>query len=75
VSLSQHRRCLDLLAHVEKLEFEPGEKFEYSNSGYVILAQIVERSPDNGSPLPPSKHFKPLGMKRTILYDEPTNDS
>ena len=25
------------------LDFQPGEKYNYSNSGYVVLAQIVER--------------------------------
>lgn len=25
------------------LEFEPGEKFKYSNSGYILLALIIER--------------------------------
>ena len=28
--------------HPEK-EFEPGEKYEYSNTGYLLLASIVER--------------------------------
>jgi CubicO group peptidase (beta-lactamase class C family) len=26
------------------LEFEPGEKFTYSNSGYIVLGKIVERA-------------------------------
>ena len=29
--------------HHPKREFEPGERFEYSNTGYVLLASIVER--------------------------------
>src|SRR6266850_4937923 len=26
------------------LEFEPGEKFTYSNSGYIVLGKIIERA-------------------------------
>ena len=29
--------------HHPEREFEPGERFEYSNTGYVMLASIVER--------------------------------
>src|SRR6185369_9857389 len=37
------RDALKLLAAEKQLEFTPGEKWSYSNSGYVILAQIVEK--------------------------------
>lgn len=35
---------LKLMAkHLPEKDFEPGEKYEYSNTGYVLLASIVER--------------------------------
>lgn len=65
------RDALALLAQVKKLRFMPGEKFEYSNSGYVILAQIVEKvSGERFSRFLEQNIFKPLRMKRTLLYDE-----
>lgn len=33
--------ALDALAEVEELDFEPGERFEYSNSGYFLAAEAV----------------------------------
>lgn len=53
------------------LEFPPGEKFVYSNSGYVLLGQIIEKV--SGKPyekLLPEVIFEPLGMKDTG-YDFP----
>jgi CubicO group peptidase (beta-lactamase class C family) len=48
------------------LEFTPGEKFNYSNSGYILLGYIVERA--SGRPYADflrENIFKPLGMKNT----------
>ncbi|MFH1196330.1 MAG: serine hydrolase domain-containing protein [bacterium] len=48
------------------LNFEPGEKFEYSNSGYVLLALIIEKV--SGKPYEEfltENIFKPLGMNDT----------
>lgn len=62
---------LKLLAEEKKLRFRPGDKFEYSNSGYVVLAQIVEKvSGESFSQFLQQNIFAPLGMKRTLLYDE-----
>ena len=48
------------------LEFEPGEQFKYSNSGYVLLTQIIETVAEQ----PYAEYLQvnildPLGMKDT----------
>ncbi len=48
----------------DSLEFEPGTQFQYSNSGYVILALLAEKI--SGVPFPKllkEKIFVPAGMK------------
>jgi CubicO group peptidase (beta-lactamase class C family) len=50
----------------EPLEFEPGDGFGYTNTGYVLLAAIVERV--TGRPfedLLSERIFEPLGMDDT----------
>ena len=63
--------ALAILAHVKAPHFAVGEKWEYSNSGYVILAQIVEKvSGQSFSQFLQRNVFTPLGMTRSLLYDE-----
>jgi CubicO group peptidase (beta-lactamase class C family) len=63
--------ALAILATVRAPRFAPGEKWEYSNSGYVILAQIVEKvSGQSFASFLQNEIFKPLGMTRSVLYDE-----
>lgn len=50
------------------LGFEPGEKYEYSNSGYLLLGYIIEKI----SGMDYEKYmieniFKPLGMNDTVM--------
>ncbi len=48
------------------LEFEPGSKFRYNNSGYFLLGAIIERV--TGKPYEQvlkQNIFEPLGMKNT----------
>ena len=48
------------------LEFEPGEKFKYSNSGYVLLTQIIETVAEQPyTEYLQANIFDPLGMKDT----------
>jgi CubicO group peptidase (beta-lactamase class C family) len=49
--------------------FEPGARYAYSNTGYALLAQIIEIvSGDSYTHFMEDALFQPLGMKRTIVY-------
>ncbi|MEO1402322.1 MAG: serine hydrolase [Cyanobacteria bacterium J06635_1] len=48
------------------LEFEPGEQFKYSNSGYILLTQILETvSGQTYADYMQTQIFEPLGMTHT----------
>ena len=54
-----------------RLHFVPGEEWGYSNSGYVLLPEIVKRT--SGMPFSEfarKRLFEPLGMKATIYVDD-----
>jgi len=51
--------------------FEPGERYEYSNPGYELLALIVEEaSGKTYSEFVETRIFAPLGMTRSLVFDE-----
>lgn len=63
-------KVFNSLKKIDALHFQPGDKFEYSNSGYVLLAMIIEMV----SGLPYSiflkrNIFDPLNMRCTFVYD------
>jgi CubicO group peptidase (beta-lactamase class C family) len=52
------------------LEFEPGERYNYSNSGYNLLGFIIESvSGESYWDFLQKRIFKPLGMNRTANRD------
>jgi CubicO group peptidase (beta-lactamase class C family) len=64
---------LETIARVRNLplEFAPGERFAYNNSGYVLLGLVIERA--SGKPYAEflrENVFEPLGMTNTG-YDTP----
>ncbi len=62
---------LNTLIKQQSLRFAPGEKFDYSNSGYILLAMIIERVSKQPNRLfLKNKIFQPLGMKSTFVYDK-----
>jgi len=64
---------IEMVARQKSLEFRPGDKFSYCNSGYTFLATIVERV--SGMPFLQfikERIFYPLGMKNTLVYDDNT---
>jgi len=51
--------------------FKPGTQFKYSNTGYALLAMIVERiGKKRFSQFLEENIFKPLQMKTTIAHEE-----
>jgi CubicO group peptidase (beta-lactamase class C family) len=65
------RKIYDFIISQRELDFAPGEKFSYSNSGYVLLAEIIRKA--SGLTLAQfadQQIFKPLGMKNTFFYDD-----
>ena len=57
------------------LDFEPGSKFRYSNSGYVLLGYIVEKI--SGQPYAnflKENIFEPLGMQNTGFVYNSTDE-
>ena len=62
---------LYVLGLQNQLLFEPGSRFQYSNTGYVLLAEIVERVSGNSFREFTSKRlFEPLGMSHTFFRDD-----
>jgi CubicO group peptidase (beta-lactamase class C family) len=65
--------ALAMIAHQRELNFEPNSRYQYSNSGYVLLSQIVKRV--SGMPLAQfakKNIFVPLGMTHTVIVDDHT---
>lgn len=66
----QSRTVADELAYFrdKPLEFQPGEKFSYSNSGYAVLGAVIEKvSGKSYGEFLQANLFGPLGMKDSGL--------
>jgi CubicO group peptidase (beta-lactamase class C family) len=51
--------------------FSPGSRFSYSNTGYAVLASVVEKiSGVSFSTFMQAAVFQPLGMKSTMVYSK-----
>jgi CubicO group peptidase (beta-lactamase class C family) len=63
--------AFDVITHQRALDFTPGAEYSYSNSGYNLVAIIVERvSKQKFSAFLDERLFKPLGMKNSSLRDD-----
>jgi CubicO group peptidase (beta-lactamase class C family) len=67
-----NRDALDYLTRQGDLVFPPGDRFQYSDAGYEMLALVLERA--GGRPfadLLRERILEPAGMKDTRLRDRP----
>jgi CubicO group peptidase (beta-lactamase class C family) len=67
------RQALRLLSRQKTLNFTPGTGFIYSNSGYILLAEVVARVSGQAFPAWMTEHiFMPLGMTDSYFYQDHT---
>jgi len=62
---------LDIVARQTALNFPPGERYLYSNTGFTLLAVVVERvSGQSLRAFTRERIFGPLGMDETHFHDD-----
>lgn len=50
--------------------FPPGERYEYSNTGYMLLAHALERAAGKSvGEMAHERIFEPLGMEGSLMYE------
>ncbi len=68
--VATNQDMIQFLAHYKPpVHFQPGLKYEYSNTGYALLSAIVEQvSGQRWAEFTKQSIFKPLGMSRSRVY-------
>jgi CubicO group peptidase (beta-lactamase class C family) len=62
---------LNIVSHQKELNFSPGDEYQYCNTGYCLLAEIVaQRSGQSFREFTDANIFKPLGMTNTHFHDD-----
>jgi len=68
-----HAHVLDIVHHQQSLNFTPGTRWSYSNTGFNLAAIIVERvSGMSFQEFTRTRLFQPLGMTHTSWRDDYT---
>lgn len=63
--------ALDVIYRQRNLDYKPGDEYSYSNSGYQLAAEIVERvSKQKFADFLAERLLKPLGMTKTSVRDD-----
>lgn len=70
-SIVKAKLVYDSLISQPKLNMRPGEKYSYSNSGYFLLALIIEKvSGKSYKDFIETRIFQPLGMRHSYILTE-----
>jgi CubicO group peptidase (beta-lactamase class C family) len=65
---------IELAARQEELNFDPGDEYLYSNTGYFLIPVIIERVTGQSIREYAEEHFfGPLGMRDTHFHDDHTH--
>jgi CubicO group peptidase (beta-lactamase class C family) len=64
-------QVMRLVAKQKELNFQPGEEFLYCNTGFTLLAEIVNRVTGMSfADFTQQRIFTPLQMENTLFYDD-----
>ena len=64
---------LKLIVRQKELNNVPGAEWNYSNSNYFLLAEVVQRATKKSlAQFAAENIFQPLGMKHTLFFDDNT---
>lgn len=67
------QKAVETLLSIKQLNFNAGTQYQYGNSGFILLAEILKRV--YGRPFPilmQEKIFGPLNMTHTAVIDNPS---
>jgi len=69
-SKETQEKAYNLIIKQKSLNFKPGEEHIYCNSGYVLLAKIIEKTSGmQYSRFIEERVLRPIGMNQTSIYD------
>jgi len=72
-NLTNDQDAVDLIVRQKALNFMPGEEWDYSNSGFFLLSQVVKRVTGKSlRDFDQENIFKPLGMSSTQIFNDHT---
>lgn len=64
---------MEMVRRQRELDFPPGTEFQYSNTGYNLLAAVIARiTGQSFRAWTDANLFQPLGMKHTFVCEDPT---
>ena len=67
-----NKKAYEYLKTIDTLRFTPGERFEYSNSGYLLLSLVVEKASGKlFHEFMKDEIFNPLKMENTYVVSNP----
>jgi CubicO group peptidase (beta-lactamase class C family) len=65
--------ALKIICLQKNLNYTPGTEYSYTNTGFFLLSQIVERASGKSlNAFAQERIFKPLGMEHTLFQDDHT---
>ena len=70
-NLTTDQDALDLIVRQKALNFAPGEEWDYSNTGFFLLSQVVKRVTGKSlRDFDQENVFTPLGMGSTQIFND-----
>ncbi|QCK16694.1 serine hydrolase domain-containing protein [Mangrovivirga cuniculi] len=62
-----HDEVIDMLLNIKQINFQPGTQYEYNNTGFALLAEVIERVSDSPfQEVLKEEIFTPLEMNNSL---------